>query len=128
MAGRGPPALQTPPVAPATPPDPLVQPPAQPNQSVPPTQPGQQTQGLLNWSHFKPEFSGKPEEDAEVHLLRTNVWMETYNFVEMAKVQRFHLTLTGESKLWYESLRPIVIDWWGLQNSSRQQYSKIANT
>ena len=24
----------------------------------------------LNWSYFKPEFSGKPEEDAEVHLLR----------------------------------------------------------
>ena len=23
----------------------------------------------LNWSHFKPEFSGKPDEDAEVHLL-----------------------------------------------------------
>ena len=24
----------------------------------------------LNWSHFRPEFSGKPEEDAEAHLLR----------------------------------------------------------
>ena len=23
----------------------------------------------LNWSNFKPEFSGKPDEDAEVHLL-----------------------------------------------------------
>ena len=23
----------------------------------------------LNWSNFKPEFSGKPEEDAEAHLL-----------------------------------------------------------
>ena len=23
----------------------------------------------LNWSIFKPEFSGKPEEDAEAHLL-----------------------------------------------------------
>ena len=22
----------------------------------------------LNWSNFKPEFSGKPDEDAEVHL------------------------------------------------------------
>ena len=27
----------------------------------------------LNWSHFKPDFSGKPE-DAEAHLLRTNDW------------------------------------------------------
>ena len=26
----------------------------------------------LNWSHFKPEFSGKPDEDAEAHLLRKN--------------------------------------------------------
>ena len=26
----------------------------------------------LNWSDFKPEFSGKPEEDAEVHLLHSN--------------------------------------------------------
>ena len=25
----------------------------------------------LNWSHFKPEFSGKPDEDAEAHLLHT---------------------------------------------------------
>ena len=23
----------------------------------------------LNWTNFKPEFSGKPEEDAEAHLL-----------------------------------------------------------
>ena len=23
----------------------------------------------INWSNFKPEFSGKPEEDAEAHLL-----------------------------------------------------------
>ena len=26
----------------------------------------------MNWSHFKPEFSGKPDEDVEAHLLRTN--------------------------------------------------------
>ena len=26
----------------------------------------------LNWSNFKPEFSGKPEEDAAVHLLCSN--------------------------------------------------------
>ena len=34
----------------------------------------------LNWSHFKPDFSGKPEEDAEVHLLRTNDRMTTHDF------------------------------------------------
>ena len=43
----------------------------------------------LNWSYFKPEFSGKPEEDAEAHLQRTNDWMETHNFLEATKVQRF---------------------------------------
>ena len=31
----------------------------------------------LNWSHFKPEFSGKPDEDAEAHLFMTNNWMDT---------------------------------------------------
>ena len=50
----------------------------------------------LNWSHFKPEFSGKPEEDAESHLLRTNNWMDTHRFQEDDKVQRFCLMLTGE--------------------------------
>ena len=25
----------------------------------------------LNWSYFKPEFSGKPDKDKEAHLLRT---------------------------------------------------------
>ena len=34
----------------------------------------------LNWSHFKLDFSGKPEEEAEVHLLRTNDWITTQDF------------------------------------------------
>ena len=59
----------------------------------------------LSWSYFKPEFSGKPEEDAVALLLRTNDWMETHYFSEEAKVQRFWLTLTGEARLWYETLR-----------------------
>ena len=50
----------------------------------------------LNWLYFKPEFSGEPEEDAEAHLLRANDLMDTHNFSEVAKVQRFCLTLTGE--------------------------------
>ena len=70
----------------------------------------------LNWSHFKPQYSGKPEEDPEAHLLRTSDWMETHAFPEVVKVQRFYLTLVGEARLWYESLRPIAVDWNGLQD------------
>ena len=54
--------------------------------------------------------------------------METRKFPEAVKVQRFCLTLTGEVRLWYESLRPIVIHWQGLGDSFRQQYSKMDNT
>ena len=43
----------------------------------------------LNWSHFKPEYSGKPDENAEAHLLRTNNSMESHAFPEVIKVQRF---------------------------------------
>ena len=82
----------------------------------------------LNWSHFKPKYSGKPDEDAEAHLLRTNDGMDTQKFPDQVKVQRFCLTLVGEARLWYESLRLINVDWAGLQNIFRQQYSKIGNT
>ena len=82
----------------------------------------------LNWSHFNPEFSGKPEQDAEAHLLRTNNWMNAYHFLEGIKVERFCLTLVGEARLWYESLQSINIDWQGLKNLFRQQFSKIGNT
>ena len=54
--------------------------------------------------------------------------MDTYRFQEDDKVQRFCLMLTGEANLWYESLRLINVDWAGLQNSFRQQYSKTGNT
>ena len=33
---------------------------------------GQQQHLHINSSNFKPEFSGKPDEDAEVHLLCSN--------------------------------------------------------
>ena len=29
----------------------------------------------MNWSHFKPKFLGRLDEDVEAHLLRTNDWM-----------------------------------------------------
>ena len=53
----------------------------------------------LNWSHLKLEYAGKPDEDAEAHLLRTNDWMETHEFPDHVKAQRFCLTLTGEARL-----------------------------
>ena len=65
-------------------------------------QPGQEILHL-NWSHLKPEFSGKPDEDAEAHLFHTNDWMTAYHFAEGAKVQRFCLMLLEEARLWYHS-------------------------
>ena len=51
---------------------------------------GQQQQHLhINWSNFKPEFSGKHEEDAETHLLCSNDWMNAHHFVDGLKFQRF---------------------------------------
>ena len=82
----------------------------------------------LNWSHFNPKFSGKPDKDAEAHLLRTNDWMDSHRFQVDNKVKRFCLTLPGEARLLYESLRQINADWIELQNPFRQQYSKIGNT
>ena len=73
----------------------------------------------LNWSSFKPEFSGKPDEDAEVHLLHSNDWMNSHNFINGIKVQRFCLTLLGEARLWYLSLEPINVHWPELQNLFR---------
>ena len=63
-----------------------------------------------NWIGKKPEFSGKPEEDAESHLLSSRDWMEAHNFPEGDKVRHFHLTLIGEARLWYESLAPLDDD------------------
>ena len=40
----------------------------------------------LNCSNFKPEFSGKPDEDAELHLLHSNDWMNTHHCVDGVKV------------------------------------------
>ena len=122
MAVAGPPA---PPIQPQAPQQ-TVQPPIPPDQPVP----VQQIQHILqlNWLLFKPEFAGKPEEDAEANLLRMNYWMDTHQLAEGVKVQIFCLTLVGEASLWYESFRPINVDWQGLQNHFRQQYSKIGNT
>ena len=91
--------------------------------------PAEQQQHLhLNWSIFKPEFSGKPDEDVEVHLLYSNDWMNAHHFDDGAKVQRFCLTLLGEARLWFQSLEPINVDWPELQNLFRQRYAKVGKT
>ena len=67
MTDSGPPAPQpppvipqvVPPVAPVLPPAKLIVPPTQPIQPAPMQQ--------LNWSHFKPKFTDKPDEDMEAH-------------------------------------------------------------
>ena len=86
-----------------------------------------QQQLCMNWSHFKPEFSGKPDEDVKAHLLRTNDWMTTHDFPEAVKVQRFCLTLVGEARNWYATLEPLAMTWPELQNMFRHQYSKIGD-
>ena len=77
MVDAGPPELPLPPASPAPQ---ALQAPQQPVQPVQlpiasdqpvPTQPIQHVP-QLNWSHLKPDFAGKPEEDAEAYLLKTN--------------------------------------------------------
>ena len=72
----------------------------------------------LNWSHInlEYEYAGKPDEDVEVHLHKMNDLMDTHEFLDQVKVQKFCLTLVGEARLWYKSLRLINEDWVGLQN------------
>ena len=114
----------------------------EPNQvpNPPPNQPNQPlnpvyhlltlmaNQHQLNWSYFKPGFSGKPEKDAEAHLLRTIDLMETHNFPNDQKVRKFCLTLVGEARLWYETLGTAQLDWEALKDCFWQQYSKFGNT
>ena len=81
----------------------------------------------LKRSNFKPEFSGKPEWDAEAHLLCSNDWMNAHHFDEDIKVQRFCLTLLGEARLWYQSLEPLTETTWAhLQNLFR--HPRTANS
>ena len=103
----------------------------QQQQPIPPPllpQPTQEVNLHMNWSHFKPEYSGKHEEDVESHLLRTNDWMNTHDFPDGVKVQIFCLALMGEARLWYALLEPIVMTNQEVQNQFRRQYSKLGNT
>ena len=65
----------------------------------------------VNCSYFKPEFSGKPDEGTEAHLLHSDDWINAHNFIEGVKVQRFCLTQLGEAQLWYQTLEPINTYW-----------------
>ena len=47
---------------------------------------GQQQHLHSNWSNFKPEFSGKSDEDGEAHLLYSNDWMNAHCLVYGVKV------------------------------------------
>ena len=47
----------------------------------------------------KPEFSGKPEEDAESHLLSTRDWMEAHNFPKEVKVRLVLFDIDRRSKV-----------------------------
>ena len=74
-------------------------------------------------------MSGKPEKDAEVHLLHSNDWMNAHHFNEDVKVHRFCLTLLGEPRLWFQSIEPLENTTWPqLQNLFRQRYIKLGNT
>ena len=118
------PALHQPaPANPAGPTVPVPNPQPVPNQHAPQII----HQQVLNWSHFKSEFAGRPEEDVKAHLLCTNDWMVTHNIQEDVKGQRFCLTLVDKARLWYESLIPIANGWPALQEHFRRQYSKIGN-
>ena len=80
-------------------------------------------------SNFKPDFSGKPEEDAEAHLLYSNDWMDVHCFNENIKAQRFCLTLLGEARLCYHSLEALGETTWAqFQNLFRQRYLNLGNT
>ena len=74
--------------------------PIQPPQQLAPAQPV--LTGLVvpvpqvfyqHWIGTKPEFSGKPKEDVESHLLSTREWMEAHNVPKEVKVRWFSLTL-----------------------------------
>ena len=54
--------------------------------------------------------------------------MNAHHFVNGVKFQRFHLTLLGETRLWFQSLEPLNnVTWPELQNLFRQRYSKLGN-
>ena len=64
-----------------------VEPPQDPGNlhQVPVQPPVPMANNQLNWSHFRPEFSGTPNGDVEAHLFRTEDWMTTHNFPKIKR-------------------------------------------
>ena len=54
--------------------------------------------------------------------------MTTPDFPNDQKVRRFCLTLSGEARLWYETLGVQQLDWAGPHECFQQQYSKFGKT
>ena len=61
----------------------------------------------INWSNFKPEFSGKPEEDVEAHLLCSNDWMNAHCFDEDRKSSKILSYIVRRSKIMVSFLRTL---------------------
>ena len=53
--------------------------------------------------------------------------MDTHSLPKGIKAKTFCLSLVGEARLWYESSRPIVVDFNGLQAQFRQRYCRRGN-
>ena len=58
----------------------------------------------INWSNFKPEFSGKPE-DVEAHLLCSNDWMNAHHFAARCKGPKILSYITRRGKIVVPILR-----------------------
>ena len=86
------------PLNPPNPPNPPNQPPNQPNPVNPPPNTANPPPNHPNPPKTPPEFSGKAEEDAIMHLLKTNDWMETHNFPDDTKVKEILLNSYRRSK------------------------------
>ena len=116
-------------VAPSNPPPPQAPQAAQ--QTIQPVQllipQAQQIQPVhvlqSNGSHFKPEFSGKPEEDVEAHLLRTSDWMDTCAFQKVSK-SNFLSYISRRSQIMVQITKTYKCRL-GWINQFRLQYSKI---
>ena len=110
MADGGPPAPQPPPVVPLappvqipTPPAHLIVPAAQPIASpIELIQPAPMQQ--LHWSHFKPKFTGKPDEDVEAHL-RTSDRKITHVFPEGVKSPTFLSNISRRGMLMVQIIK-----------------------
>ena len=71
----------------------------------------------MNWSHFKPEYSGKPEEDVEAHLLRMNDWMNTHYLFEDEKSSEILSDSYGRSQIMVCFIRTYSNDMAGITKS-----------